>query len=125
MFLQILFMVGKGYLRPDMSLCRNDTPKQLKRHMLECIQFDRDERPLFPQVFKYFVVTTLVIPHIYVSSSSSSYSLLLCIGSHVRHLTQPAILYKICVPFLIMPFDQIFDLFLVFCHEKYVRYFYI
>lgn len=49
-FFQILFMVGKGYLRPDLSKCRTDTPKLMKRIMQECIDYDRDARPLFPQV---------------------------------------------------------------------------
>ncbi|BFZ10465.1 hypothetical protein BsWGS_13504 [Bradybaena similaris] len=66
---QILFMVGKGYLRPDMSLCRNDTPKQLKRHMLECIQFDRDERPLFPQILSTLEALYISIPKIKRSKS--------------------------------------------------------
>ena len=48
--LQILFMVGKGYLRPEAKGCRSDTPKQLKRHFLKCVEFDRDDRPLFPEV---------------------------------------------------------------------------
>jgi serine/threonine protein kinase len=47
---QILFMVGKGYLKPDISLARKDTPKAFKRLMQECAKFNRDERPLFPQV---------------------------------------------------------------------------
>ena len=48
--LQILFMVGKGYLKPDLSQARGDTPKQFKRLIQECIEFDRSKRPLFPQV---------------------------------------------------------------------------
>ena len=47
---QILFMVGKGCLKPDMSLLKKDTPKALKRLLQDCIKFNRDERPLFPQV---------------------------------------------------------------------------
>lgn len=47
---QILFMVGKGFLKPDISLTRNDTPKALKRLMQDCIKFNAEERPLFPQV---------------------------------------------------------------------------
>lgn len=48
--LQILFMVGKGFLKPDLSLARSDTPKAFKRLMQDCIKTIKDERPLFPQV---------------------------------------------------------------------------
>ena len=47
---QILFMVGKGYLRPDITRCRSDTPKQFKRILQDCVHFAREDRPLFPQV---------------------------------------------------------------------------
>ena len=47
---QILFMVGKGYLFPDVNKVRNDCPKALIRLMQESCKFDRDKRPLFPQV---------------------------------------------------------------------------
>ena len=43
-------MVGKGYLKPDISLARNDTPKALQRLLLDCIKFDVDERPFFHHV---------------------------------------------------------------------------
>jgi len=43
-------MVGKGYLKPDISLARNDTPKALQRLLLDCIKFVVDERPLFHHV---------------------------------------------------------------------------
>ncbi|XP_044261989.1 raf homolog serine/threonine-protein kinase Raf [Tribolium madens] len=47
---QILFMVGRGYLKPDMSKLRSDTPKALRRLTEDCIKFNRDERPLFRQI---------------------------------------------------------------------------
>ena len=47
---QILFMVGKGFLRPDLSIARSDTPKAFKRLQQDCIKYARDERGLFPQV---------------------------------------------------------------------------
>ncbi|XP_036359406.1 serine/threonine-protein kinase A-Raf isoform X3 [Octopus sinensis] len=47
---QILFMVGKGHIRPDPSKSRSDTPKAFKRLMMECCKYDRNERPLFPQI---------------------------------------------------------------------------
>lgn len=48
--LQILFMVGRGFLRPDLTQMRPDTPNALKRLLEDCIKFIRDERPLFRQV---------------------------------------------------------------------------
>lgn len=47
---QILFMVGKGRVRPDPTKSRSDTPKAFKRLMIECCKYDRNERPLFPQI---------------------------------------------------------------------------
>ncbi|XP_069101203.1 serine/threonine-protein kinase B-raf-like isoform X4 [Argopecten irradians] len=47
---QILFMVGKGYLKPDVSKTRSDTPKRYRMLMQECCKFDREQRPLFPQI---------------------------------------------------------------------------
>ncbi|XP_045465300.1 raf homolog serine/threonine-protein kinase Raf [Harmonia axyridis] len=46
---QILFMVGRGYLKPDLTKLRSDTPTALRRLLEDCIKFDRDERPLFRQ----------------------------------------------------------------------------
>ncbi|KAH9518954.1 hypothetical protein Btru_008774 [Bulinus truncatus] len=61
---QIIFMVGKGYLKPDFSRCRSDTPKQLKRFMLDCLQFDRNDRPLFPQLLASLEALYTSIPKI-------------------------------------------------------------
>jgi len=47
---QILFMVGRGHLRPDLNKLRSDTPKALKRLTEDCIKFSRDERPIFRQI---------------------------------------------------------------------------
>ncbi|KJH50079.1 kinase domain protein [Dictyocaulus viviparus] len=50
---QILFMVscvGRGYLRPDVSKIRSDTPKPLLSLYDRCIKFNRDERPEFSEV---------------------------------------------------------------------------
>ncbi|XP_060069214.1 serine/threonine-protein kinase B-raf-like isoform X2 [Ylistrum balloti] len=47
---QILFMVGKGFLKPDISKTRSDTPKRYRMLMQECCKFDREQRPLFPQI---------------------------------------------------------------------------
>ncbi|XP_058791734.1 raf homolog serine/threonine-protein kinase Raf isoform X2 [Phymastichus coffea] len=47
---QILFMVGRGYLRPDLHKLRSETPKALKRLTEDCIKFSRDDRPIFRQI---------------------------------------------------------------------------
>ncbi|XP_056640676.1 raf homolog serine/threonine-protein kinase Raf [Diorhabda carinulata] len=47
---QILFMVGRGYLKADLTKLRSDTPKALRRLTEDCIKFNRDERPLFRQI---------------------------------------------------------------------------
>ena len=46
---QIIFMVGQGYLSPDLSKVRSNCPKAMKRLMAECLKKKRDERPLFPK----------------------------------------------------------------------------
>ena len=48
--LQILLMVGSGLLRPDPSHARKDTPKAFKQLVNKCCKYNKDERPLFPQV---------------------------------------------------------------------------
>ena len=53
--LQILYMVGRGYLKPDLSKLRTDIPKSFKNLLMDCIKFNRDERPLFPQVRCYYI----------------------------------------------------------------------
>ncbi|KAK6023360.1 kinase domain protein [Ostertagia ostertagi] len=47
---QILFMVGRGYLRPDVSKIRSDTPKPLLALYERCIKYNRNERPEFSEV---------------------------------------------------------------------------
>jgi B-Raf proto-oncogene serine/threonine-protein kinase len=56
---QILFMVGHGLIHPDLSISRNETPKGFIRLIKDCILFNRDERPLFRQVFpKRYLVSS-------------------------------------------------------------------
>ncbi|KHN71040.1 Raf -like protein serine/threonine-protein kinase [Toxocara canis] len=47
---QILFMVGRGYLKPDLTKVRRDTPKILHALLERSIKFTREERPEFEQV---------------------------------------------------------------------------
>ena len=43
-------MVGCGFLTPDLSKLYSTSPKSMKRLIIDCLKFKRDERPLFPQV---------------------------------------------------------------------------
>lgn len=43
-------MVGRGYLKPDLTKVRRDTPKILHLLLERCIKFTREERPEFEQV---------------------------------------------------------------------------
>ena len=47
---QILFMVGRGKLKPDLKEVRSDVPLPLKRLVSDCISFKNDCRPPFSQV---------------------------------------------------------------------------
>ncbi|XP_042309283.1 serine/threonine-protein kinase A-Raf isoform X2 [Sceloporus undulatus] len=47
---QIIFMVGRGYLFPDVSKVPSNCPRAMRRLMGDCLKFKREERPLFPQV---------------------------------------------------------------------------
>lgn len=47
---QILFMVGDGYLSPDLSKLRQDTPQALRRLLENCIKYRRDDRPFFHHI---------------------------------------------------------------------------
>ena len=49
-YLQILFMVGCGFLSPAMEKLRNDTPKALRRLLDNCLNYTRDDRPAFRNV---------------------------------------------------------------------------
>ena len=58
-------MVGKGYLRPDMTRTRKDVPKMMRRLVLECSTYDREDRPLFPQVSSFPLVVLHLGNHIF------------------------------------------------------------
>lgn len=66
---QILFMVGRGYLRPDLNKMRSDTPEALKRLTEHCIKFSRDERPIFRQIVTILEAILLALPKIKRSES--------------------------------------------------------
>ncbi|XP_064489063.1 serine/threonine-protein kinase A-Raf-like isoform X2 [Ornithodoros turicata] len=66
---QILFMVGHGLLKPDLSNARKDTPKALIRFTEDCIKFNRDERPLFRQLLASLESLMRSLPKIHRSTS--------------------------------------------------------
>ncbi|GAB6029128.1 hypothetical protein CHUAL_004906 [Chamberlinius hualienensis] len=66
---QILYLVGRGYLRPDLNNARSDTPKALRRLIEDCIKFLRDERPLFPQILASLESLARSLPKIHRSTS--------------------------------------------------------
>ncbi|KAK4471504.1 hypothetical protein MN116_004926 [Schistosoma mekongi] len=48
---QILFLVGRGLLKPDPSVCRAGIPHQLQRLSMDCCSFTRENRPPFSQIY--------------------------------------------------------------------------
>lgn len=66
---QILFMVGRGLLRPDLSRVRSDCPQALKRCLEDCIKFDRSERPLFRLLLNMLENILRSLPKIHRSAS--------------------------------------------------------
>ncbi|KAL3981872.1 Protein tyrosine kinase family protein [Acanthocheilonema viteae] len=62
--IQILFMVGRGYLKPDLTKVRHDTPKSLLTLLEKCIKFCRDERPEFEQVLIYLERVSAGLPRL-------------------------------------------------------------
>ncbi|XP_052034435.1 serine/threonine-protein kinase B-raf-like [Apodemus sylvaticus] len=69
---QIIFMVGRGYLSPDLSKIRNNCPKAMKRLIIECLKKKRDERPLFPQILASIELLARSLPKIDRSASEPS-----------------------------------------------------
>ncbi|XP_063829891.1 raf homolog serine/threonine-protein kinase Raf [Ostrinia nubilalis] len=66
---QILWMVGRGLLRPDARRLRQDAPQALKRLFDDCIKFDREQRPLFRQILASLESMLRAMPKITRSAS--------------------------------------------------------
>ncbi|XP_055903678.1 raf homolog serine/threonine-protein kinase Raf isoform X3 [Eupeodes corollae] len=66
---QILFMVGRGLLRPDMTRVRSDCPQALKRLGEDCIKYDRNDRPLFRHLLNTLENMLRTLPKIHRSAS--------------------------------------------------------
>ncbi|XP_018109664.1 B-Raf isoform X4 [Xenopus laevis] len=69
---QIIFMVGRGYLAPELSKVRSNCPKAMKRLMADCLKKKRDERPLFPQILASIELLARSLPKIHRSASEPS-----------------------------------------------------
>ncbi|XP_012671408.1 serine/threonine-protein kinase A-Raf [Clupea harengus] len=69
---QIIFMVGRGYLSPDLSKLSSSCPKSMKRLIIDCLKFKRDERPLFPQILVAIEQVQDLLPKIERSASEPS-----------------------------------------------------
>lgn len=65
----ILWMVGCGKLRPDMSLVRKDSPQSLNRLMEDCIKFEPNERPVFRLILNMLENMLRTLPKIHRSAS--------------------------------------------------------
>lgn len=66
---QILFMVGRGLLRPDLTRVRSDCPQALKRCVEDCIKYDYRERPLFRLLLNMLENILRTLPKIHRSAS--------------------------------------------------------
>ncbi|CAM6002054.1 unnamed protein product [Sphagnum balticum] len=65
----ILFMVGRGLLRPDLTLAPPETPKALIRLAADCLQLKRDDRPLFRSILASLEQLVRSLPRIHRSAS--------------------------------------------------------
>lgn len=66
---QILFMVGRGYLKPDLTNLMTSTPKVLKRLIEDCLKTKREDRPLFRQILASLEGLIRTLPKIHRSTS--------------------------------------------------------
>uniref|UniRef100_UPI00358E6335 serine/threonine-protein kinase B-raf-like n=1 Tax=Myxine glutinosa TaxID=7769 RepID=UPI00358E6335 len=69
---QIIFMVGRGYLSPDLSKIRSNCPKAMKRLMVDCMKKKREDRLLFPQILASIDLLARSLPKIHRSASEPS-----------------------------------------------------
>ncbi|KAM4663140.1 serine/threonine-protein kinase A-Raf isoform 1-T2 [Discoglossus pictus] len=69
---QIIFMVGRGYLFPDLNKVSNNCPKAMKRLLVNCLKFKREERPLFPQILSSIELLQRALPKLERSASEPS-----------------------------------------------------
>ncbi|XP_075814429.1 serine/threonine-protein kinase A-Raf isoform X2 [Microtus pennsylvanicus] len=68
----ILFMVGRGFLSPDLSQVSRNCPAAVRRLLADCLKFQREERPLFPQILAALELLQRSLPKIERSASEPS-----------------------------------------------------
>ncbi|CAH0385417.1 unnamed protein product [Bemisia tabaci] len=66
---QILFMVGRGYLHPDLKMIPSSVPKVLRRLLEDCIKHTPEGRPLFRQILETIESLIQAMPTIHRSKS--------------------------------------------------------
>lgn len=66
---EILWKVGRGVLKPDLSKVRKDCPQALKRLIEDCVKVSREERPLFRLILNSLETLLRTLPKIYRSAS--------------------------------------------------------
>ncbi|OCT58726.1 hypothetical protein XELAEV_18001868mg [Xenopus laevis] len=69
---QIIFLVGRGGMGPDLSKLYKNCPKAMKRLVADSIKKLRDERPLFPQILSSIELLQHSLPKINRSASEPS-----------------------------------------------------
>uniref|UniRef100_A0A674C5P9 RAF proto-oncogene serine/threonine-protein kinase n=1 Tax=Salmo trutta TaxID=8032 RepID=A0A674C5P9_SALTR len=69
---QIIFMVGRGSLFPELSKLYKNCPKAMKRLVADCIKKSKDDRPLFPQILSSIELLQHALPRINRSTSEPS-----------------------------------------------------
>ncbi|MED6244461.1 Rik1-associated factor 1 [Ataeniobius toweri] len=69
---QIIYMVGRGRLCPDLSKLYKNCPKAMKRLVADCIEKSKEERPLFPQILSSIELLQHALPKINRSASEPS-----------------------------------------------------
>src|SRR5437899_1941153 len=77
---QILWLVGRGLLKPDLSKLRKETPKQMMRLIEDCIEYQRDVRPLFTHILATLESLLRLIPKFHKSLSEPTLTHLILPG---------------------------------------------
>lgn len=83
----ILWKVGLGVLRPDLTKVRKDCPKALKRLAEDCMKADRTERPLFHLILNTLETMLRAISKLHRSASEPLLQ---------THLNSDEFLYSVC-----------------------------
>ena len=60
----LLYMIGRGYIKPEEHNIRTDCPKSLKKLYKECITFKREERPGFTTILSTLEKISITLPTI-------------------------------------------------------------